>query len=180
MTDSTRSLEQRCVTDILSDHVSTFVERGGSQSATGVVSLVHSSGSPAMVVTSISVPVTTRAFASRTATSSSPVIVAHSLDIRTVNTETVTVDPLGVRPSDMHDELRKQAHEAAVTVWVGKAGIEPTVSELTDQLQDRTLVKVKFLRAARGGTSTEALAEELAGKADAELIETRGHTAVFH
>lgn len=166
--------------DIPSGRVRTFAERGGSQSEIGVVSRVDSSGSLAMAVTSISGPVITLGFASRTVTSSLPVAVAHSLDTRIVNTEIVTVDPLGARPGDMHDELRKQAHDTEVTVWVGKAGIEPTVSELTDQLQDRTLVKVKFLRAARGGTSTEELAEELAGEANVELIETRGHTAVFH
>jgi RNA-binding protein len=38
---------------------------------------------------------------------------------------------------------------------------------------------VKFLRSARGGTTTEELAAELAERADAELFETRGHTAVM-
>jgi RNA-binding protein len=41
-------------------------------------------------------------------------------------------------------------------------------------------VKVKFLRAARGGTSTDELAERLAELAGAELVETRGHTATYH
>lgn len=77
------------------------------------------------------------------------------------------------------DELRERAHEADVTVWVGKGGVEAVVEELADQLSDRELVKVKFLRAARGGTSTEALAGELADAADAELAETRGNTAVY-
>lgn len=77
-------------------------------------------------------------------------------------------------------DLRKQAHELDVTVWVGKSGIEAVVDELADQLDSRELVKVKFLRSARGGTSTEALAEELAAAVDAELIETRGNTAVYH
>ncbi|MEF8779463.1 MAG: YhbY family RNA-binding protein [Haloferacaceae archaeon] len=77
-------------------------------------------------------------------------------------------------------DLRKQAHELDVTVWVGKSGIDAVVGELADQLDDRELVKVKFLRAARGGTSTEALAEELATAVGADLIETRGNTAVYH
>ena len=77
-------------------------------------------------------------------------------------------------------ELRKRAHELDVTVWVGKAGIQSVVEELDGQLKNRDLVKVKFLRAARGGTTTEELAEELAERASAELIDTRGHTAVFH
>jgi RNA-binding protein len=77
-------------------------------------------------------------------------------------------------------ELRKEAHDLDVTVWVGKSGVEAVVDELSDQLDDRKLVKAKFLRAARGGTSTDELAEELAEAVGADLVETRGNTAVFH
>jgi len=78
------------------------------------------------------------------------------------------------------DDLRAKAQSIDVTVWVGKAGIESVVEELSDQLDDRELVKVKFLRSARGADSTDALAETLAEQADAELIETRGNTGVYH
>ncbi|PSP80413.1 RNA-binding protein [Halobacteriales archaeon QS_4_69_225] len=74
---------------------------------------------------------------------------------------------------------RERAHDVDVTVWVGKAGIDAVVEELSDQLDDRELVKAKFLRAARGGTTTEELAADLADRVDAEVVETRGHTAVF-
>jgi len=80
----------------------------------------------------------------------------------------------------MTGSLRERAHNTDVTVWVGKSGIENVVDELAEQLEDRELIKVKFLRAARGDTTTEALAEGLAERVDAELIETRGHTAVYH
>ena len=76
-------------------------------------------------------------------------------------------------------ELRKRAHDLDVTVWVGKSGIDAVVDELGDQLGDRDLVKVKFLRSARGGTTTEELAADLADRVDAEVFETRGHTAVM-
>ncbi|GAA0679314.1 YhbY family RNA-binding protein [Natronoarchaeum mannanilyticum] len=78
------------------------------------------------------------------------------------------------------EDLQRKAHDLDVTVWVGKGGVESVVDELADQLDDRDLVKVKFLRAARGGTSTEELAEDLADRVDAELLRTRGHTAVMH
>lgn len=77
-----------------------------------------------------------------------------------------------------HD-LRKRAHNLDVTVWVGKKGVESVTGELADQLDDSDLVKVKFLRAARGGKSTEELAVELAEGADADIVETRGNTGVF-
>ena len=72
-----------------------------------------------------------------------------------------------------------QIHDLDVTLWVGKNGLEPVVDELADQLKNEDLVKVKFLRAARGGTTTEDLAADLADRVNAELVETRGHTAVL-
>ncbi|SIR01199.1 RNA-binding protein [Haladaptatus litoreus] len=77
-------------------------------------------------------------------------------------------------------DLRKQAHDLDVTVWVGKSGLGAVTEELENQLKNEDLVKVKFLRAARGDSSTDELAEELADEVSAELIETRGNTAVYH
>jgi len=80
----------------------------------------------------------------------------------------------------MNDDLRKRAHDVDATLRVGKGGIESVAEELSTQLGERDLVKVKFLRSARGGTTTGELAEELAERVGAELVEQRGHTAVFH
>ncbi|WP_121742370.1 YhbY family RNA-binding protein [Natronorubrum halophilum] len=77
-------------------------------------------------------------------------------------------------------ELKQEAHDLDVTVWVGKSGVESVVDELGDQLSERTLVKVKFLRAARAGSSTEEKAADLADRVNADVIDTRGHTAVVH
>jgi RNA-binding protein len=84
-------------------------------------------------------------------------------------------------PADGMDtqSLRERAHDLDVTVWVGKSGVEAVVDELGDQLDDRDLVKVKFLRAARGGTDVETLAADLADRVGAEVVETRGNTAVL-
>ncbi|AXG09943.1 YhbY family RNA-binding protein [Haloplanus rubicundus] len=76
--------------------------------------------------------------------------------------------------------LRKRAHDLDVTVWVGKSGVGAVVDELDDQLGDRELVKVKFLRAARGGTDVETLAVDLSDRVDADVVETRGNTAVLY
>jgi len=77
-------------------------------------------------------------------------------------------------------ELARRAHDLDVTVWVGKSGIEAVVDELDNQLSNDDLIKVKFLRAARAGSSTEQKAKTLADRVDATLIETRGHTAVLY
>ncbi|MFC4437181.1 MULTISPECIES: YhbY family RNA-binding protein [Natrialbaceae] len=78
------------------------------------------------------------------------------------------------------EERKRRAHDLDVTVWVGKSGIESVVDELNDQLSDKDLVKVKFLRAARAGSSTEEKAADLADQVNAELVDTRGHTAVLY
>lgn len=77
-------------------------------------------------------------------------------------------------------ELKRRAHDLDVTVWVGKSGLEAVVDELDDQLTDRELVKVKFLRAARAGSSTDETAADLADRVNAELVDVRGHTAVLY
>ncbi|OLZ41438.1 RNA-binding protein [Natrinema saccharevitans] len=77
-------------------------------------------------------------------------------------------------------ERKRRAHDLDVTVWVGKSGVDAVVDELNDQLDDRDLVKVKFLRAARAGGSTAEKAADLADRVSADLVETRGHTAVLY
>lgn len=77
------------------------------------------------------------------------------------------------------EERRRHAHDMDATLRVGKAGVDSVADELRAQLDDNELVKVKFLRSARGGTTTEELAEQLAELASAEIFDTRGHTAVF-
>ena len=77
-------------------------------------------------------------------------------------------------------DLRKEAHELDVTVWVGKSGIEAVTDELSGQLKERDLVKIKFLRSARAGTTGEELTAELAERVDADVVETRGNTGVVH
>jgi RNA-binding protein len=76
------------------------------------------------------------------------------------------------------DQQRK-IHDLDATLRVGKGGVESVADELSDQLDNTELVKVKFLRSSRGGTTTEELAEELAEQTNAEVVQTRGHTAVF-
>jgi RNA-binding protein len=80
----------------------------------------------------------------------------------------------------MNDRTRAQRiHDLNATLRVGKRGIEAVAEELAGQLENREFVKVKFLRASRGGTDTETLAADLAEAAGATVVETRGHTAVF-
>ncbi|MFC7020584.1 MULTISPECIES: YhbY family RNA-binding protein [Haloarcula] len=77
------------------------------------------------------------------------------------------------------DNTERKLHALDATLRVGKHGIESVADELDSQLDDAEYVKVKFLRSSRGGTTTEALADDLADLVDAEVVRVRGHTAVF-
>ncbi|MFC6864420.1 YhbY family RNA-binding protein [Halomicroarcula sp. GCM10025817] len=77
------------------------------------------------------------------------------------------------------DNTERKLHELDATLRVGKHGIDSVADELASQLEDAEFVKVKFLRSSRGGTTTEALADDLADLVGAEVVRVRGHTAVF-
>lgn len=76
-------------------------------------------------------------------------------------------------------DVQREIHDLDATLRVGKHGVESVADELATQLDNSDLVKVKFLRASRGGTTSAELADELAEQAGAELVQTRGHTAVY-
>jgi RNA-binding protein len=76
-------------------------------------------------------------------------------------------------------ERRRRIHDLDATVRVGKGGVESVAAELAEQLDVNELVKVKFLRSALGGTTIEDAAAELAAAAGCDVVETRGHTAVY-
>ncbi len=70
-------------------------------------------------------------------------------------------------------------HDLDVTLWVGKAGIDPAIEELATQLEHTGRVKVRVLRQARAHDSVEEIAEQLAESTNARVIDVRGHTAVI-
>jgi len=76
-------------------------------------------------------------------------------------------------------DQQRRIHELDATLRVGKGGVDSVADELDSQLESSDLVKVKFLRSARGGTTSEELAEALAERTNAEVVQTRGHTGVF-
>jgi RNA-binding protein len=77
-------------------------------------------------------------------------------------------------------DRRARAHDLDVTVWVGKKGAEAAAGELDEQLGDRDLVKVRFHRSSGASSDLDSAAADLAETVGAEVVETRGHTAVFH
>ena len=68
-----------------------------------------------------------------------------------------------------------------VTIRIGKEGItDSVVSELSDQLSKRNLVKAKANRGLLNGSTERTQAfESLADATGSRLVHTRGNTAVF-
>ncbi|MCD1295135.1 RNA-binding protein [Methanocella sp. CWC-04] len=77
-------------------------------------------------------------------------------------------------------EMRGQAANIEPVTQIGKNGITPSIiEEITRQLKDNKLIKIKLLKSAVEAMPREEIAKELAEKAGAELIEVKGNTVVL-
>ncbi len=77
-----------------------------------------------------------------------------------------------------HAKAAGQSVEA--TVHIGRGGLtDGNAAEVAAQLRERGLVKVKISREAADAKGRQELAEELARRAGAELVEVRGLTALL-
>ncbi len=75
-------------------------------------------------------------------------------------------------------ELVKMGSEIDPTVHVGKEGLtEGIVEEVKAQLKRAKLIKVRVLPAA--GQDKDEVAKELAARAGARVVETRGFTVLI-
>jgi RNA-binding protein len=75
-------------------------------------------------------------------------------------------------------ELKGKGNELKATMHIGKEGLtEGLVEELKNQIKANRLVKVKVL--ASSADAKREMAEDLAQKAGAELIEIRGNTILL-
>ncbi|MBS1193995.1 MAG: YhbY family RNA-binding protein [Methanomicrobiales archaeon] len=69
---------------------------------------------------------------------------------------------------------RRTIHELKPTVWIGKRGVTPeAVEEVTRQLEDRKVVKIRWLQSAEVDPS------DLAARTGSEVVDIRGRTVVL-
>lgn len=69
---------------------------------------------------------------------------------------------------------RQTIHELKPTVWIGKRGVTPeAVEEVARQLEDRKVVKIRWLQSA------DVDPAELAARTGAEVVDVRGRTLVL-
>ncbi|MDD1705992.1 MAG: YhbY family RNA-binding protein [Methanoregulaceae archaeon] len=72
------------------------------------------------------------------------------------------------------DNNKKPMQDLRPTVWIGKQGCSDTIiQEITDQLEKRTVVKVKWLQ------NVEVDPAAVAARAGALLVDVRGRTMVL-
>lgn len=77
--------------------------------------------------------------------------------------------------------LRANGQALGVSFQVGKSGVtDGVVKELVTWLEREPLVKVRLLKSATGEADTQSVAADLAARAEAVLVEVRGHTALFY
>lgn len=80
--------------------------------------------------------------------------------------------------SSQRDFLKRAAHHAKPTVYVGKQGITPTVVQTTDEvLLAQELVKVKFVDRK---DEKRALVDTLSKETGCEIVGILGHIATLY
>ena len=77
-------------------------------------------------------------------------------------------------------ELRGTAARMEASTHIGKNGVTPSlIEEVSRQLKDNKLVKVKLLKSALDEMTRDEIAKLLAEKTNSELIEVKGNTVVL-
>ena len=81
----------------------------------------------------------------------------------------------------MKRHVRHVLKDENPTVWVGKDGFTPEVSnEIEKQLQNSKMVKVKILKSALQTETAQAIAAKSAEQTDSALVEVRGHVFILY
>jgi len=77
--------------------------------------------------------------------------------------------------------LRGEMAEEQPTIWMGKKGVtQEAIEEVSKQLDQNEVVKVRVLKSALRISKREVLASLIAEKTGSELIEVRGNTFVVY
>jgi RNA-binding protein len=77
--------------------------------------------------------------------------------------------------------VKRTLSEESPTILIGKGGVsEEVLKEVEKQLDKKKMVKVKLLGTALQGGKTKQIAIEIAERAEASLVEVRGHTFMLY
>lgn len=71
-------------------------------------------------------------------------------------------------------------YEGILRIQVGKSGVtDSLIEEIKSQLGKGKKVRVRMLRSARGDRDRKEIADEVAGKTGARLVQVRGNTFIL-
>ncbi len=78
-------------------------------------------------------------------------------------------------------KLSEKAKLLAPVLRIGKSGVtEGIIKEIIEQLKQKKLIKIKFLKAVLGDKSRKEFAKEIAEKTESELIHQVGFVIVLY
>ncbi len=81
----------------------------------------------------------------------------------------------------MKRHVRHVLKDEKPTLWVGKEGLTPEVSnEIENQLTKNKMVKVRILPSALQTASAQELATRAAEQTSSSLVEVRGHVFILY
>ncbi|MGD8505897.1 MAG: YhbY family RNA-binding protein [Candidatus Bathyarchaeota archaeon] len=77
----------------------------------------------------------------------------------------------------MKRRIRNELCTEKPAVWIGKGGATAQIiSEISSQLKNREMIKVKILKTALKEETAKDIAKKASTQTDSTLVEVRGHT----
>ena len=80
----------------------------------------------------------------------------------------------------MKRRIKRELSSEKPTIWIGKQGAPQILNEVSRQLDQKEMVKVKILKTALKNEMTKNIASRIAQKTSSTLIEVRGHTFILY
>jgi len=81
---------------------------------------------------------------------------------------------------NMKRRIKRELSSEKPTIWIGKQGAPQILNEVSRQLDQKEMVKVKILKTALKNEMTKNIASRIAQKTSSTLIEVRGHTFILY
>ncbi|HEY4675461.1 MAG TPA: YhbY family RNA-binding protein [Candidatus Bathyarchaeia archaeon] len=81
----------------------------------------------------------------------------------------------------MKRRIKRELSLENPTIRIGKSGVsEQLLGEIEKQLENKEMIKVKILKSALAADEAKQIAVGIAEKAEAFLVEVRGHTFMLY
>jgi RNA-binding protein len=81
----------------------------------------------------------------------------------------------------MKRRIKNELSAEKPTIWIGKEGTSLQIlNEISRQLEQRKMVKVKVLKSALKEEETKEIASKIAQQTESTLIDVRGHTIILY